>query len=289
MSTAMVDQQACGGKSTLPVSVVIPVKNEETNLPLCLESVKGFDEVVIVDSGSTDRTCEIAKHYGREVLEFKWDGKFPKKRNWVLKTYAFKHPWILFLDADECVTPEFQSEIEQTLSHTQHKAFWIGYNEWSLGHLLRHGDPMWKNALVRLGSGEYERIQEEQWTSLDMEIHEHLIVDGSVGTITARLEHRDKRTLESYYARHNEYSTWEAHRFLSIRDKSQLTVRQKVKYGILMWPFFPLLYFTYTYIVKMGILDGKVGLYYALAKVFYFYQIQAKVTELRQTVKRKLQ
>jgi hypothetical protein len=148
---------------------------------------------------------------------------------------------------------------------------------------------MWKNALVRLGSGEYERIQEEQWTSLDMEIHEHLIVDGSVGTITARLEHRDKRTLESYYARHNEYSTWEAHRFLSIRDKSQLTVRQKVKYGILMWPFFPLLYFTYTYIVKMGILDGKVGLYYALAKVFYFYQIQAKVTELRQTVKRKLQ
>ena len=89
------------------LTVVIPVQNEEKNLPLCLDSVKDFKHVVIVDSGSTDSTCDIAQKYGREVVQFVWNGEFPKKRNWMLRNYKFKTPWVLFLDADERVTEKF--------------------------------------------------------------------------------------------------------------------------------------------------------------------------------------
>ena len=277
----MSSQQAQEIQSAPPISIVIPVKNEEANLALCLESVKGFDEVIVVDSGSTDHTCQIAAEYGREVVTFRWPGNFPKKRNWVLKTVPLKHDWVLFLDADERVTPEFRQEVAGILGTTRHNAFWLGYREWSLEKLLRHGDPMWKTALLRLGKGEYEHIPEERWSPLDMEIHEHLVVKGSVGVINARLEHHDKRFLDAYYARHNDYSTWEANRYLAIGDRSQLTMRQKIKYRLLMWSLFPLMYFIFAYVLKGGFLDGKVGFYYAVAKIFYFYQIQAKVTELR--------
>jgi len=274
-------EQALANQSPPPISIVIPVKNEETNLSLCLETVKGFDEVIVVDSESTDKTRQIAEKYGRKVVNFKWDGKFPKKRNWVLKTVPLKNEWVLFLDADERVTPEFILEVVRILPTTQHNAFWLGYREWSLEKLLRHGDPMWKTALLRIGKGEYEHIPEERWSSLDMEIHEHLVVEGSIGVIHARLEHHDKRFLDSYYARHNDYSTWEANRYLAISDHSQLTFRQKIKYRLLMWSFFPILYFIFAYVVKGGFLDGKVGFFYAVTKIFYFYQIQAKITELR--------
>jgi glycosyltransferase involved in cell wall biosynthesis len=263
------------------ISIVIPVKNEEVNLAFCLESVKDFDDVIVVDSGSTDQTCQIAAKYGRKVVNFIWNGKFPKKRNWALETVSFKHDWVLFLDADERMTPGFQQEIAAVLGTTHHNAFWLGYREWSLGKLLRHGDPMWKTALLRVGKGAYERIPEDRWSPLDMEIHEHLVVEGSVGVIGSRLEHHDKRLLDAYYARHNDYSTWEAKRYLAIGDRRQLTIRQRVKYRLLMWPFFPFMYFVFSYILKGGFLDGRVGFYYAVAKIFYFYQIQAKVTEQR--------
>ena len=98
------------------LTIVIPVKNEEINLPLCLENVKDFEYVVIVDSGSTDRTLAVAQQFGREVVQFKWDGKFPKKRNWLLRNYTFKTPWILFLDADERITEKWLCEAEIVLA-----------------------------------------------------------------------------------------------------------------------------------------------------------------------------
>jgi glycosyltransferase involved in cell wall biosynthesis len=262
------------------VTVVIPVKNEEANLPLCLESLKNFDEVIAVDSGSSDRTDAITNEYGRKLITFIWDGHFPKKRSWVLRTYPFKTEWVLFLDADERVTPEFEDELEKLLPATEHNAFWIGYNEWSLGIVLKHGDAMWKTALLRIGKGEYENIEESRWSSLDMEIHEHLIVKGSVGKISAKLEHHDKRSLEAYYDRHNKYSSWEAHRYLARRVESQWTFRQRMKYKMMKWLIFPWAYFFYAYIFKGGFLDGKTGFYYAVAKIFYFYQVQAKIYEL---------
>ena len=83
---------------SVPISIVIPVKNEAANLALCLESVQAFNDVVVVDSGSTDGTCDIARRYGRTVVQFAWDGRFPKKRNWILQNHCFQNPWVFFLD-----------------------------------------------------------------------------------------------------------------------------------------------------------------------------------------------
>jgi glycosyltransferase involved in cell wall biosynthesis len=95
----------------LSVTVVIPVKNEAANLPECLSRLENFGHAIVVDSGSTDATIQIAKDAGAEVLHFEWDGRFPKKRNWVLRHYEFKTEWVLFLDADEFITPRFVEEL----------------------------------------------------------------------------------------------------------------------------------------------------------------------------------
>lgn len=264
---------------------MIPVRNEAGNLAACLESVKEFSDVVVVDSVSTDSTREIALYFQRTVIDFAWDGKFPKKRNWTLQNHRFKNPWVLFLDADERMTPAFQSEMERTLTATLFNAFWIRYRNRFLGKNLLHGDTMQKLALLRIGHGEYEHVPEEGWSSFDMEVHEQLVVDGSVGVVSAKLEHDDEKGLHAYYDRHNEYSTWEAHRYLALTDFNQLTRRQRIKYGMLTWPIFPLLYFMGCYVFKAGFLDGKAGLYFALGKMLYYYQIQAKIHEIRTAAK----
>lgn len=266
---------------SVPISIIIPVKNEAANLALCLESVQDFDDVVVVDSASSDGTCDIARRYGRPVVQFAWDGRFPKKRNWILQNHCFQKPWVLFLDADERMTPEGRDELARVLPCTTHHAFWIGYRNWFLGRLLRHGDPMRKMAVLRVGHGAYEKILEDAWSGLDMEIHEHMVADGSVGAIEAKLEHHDKRDLHAYYSRHNDYSTWEAKRYLALDDRSQLTRRQRMKYRFLTWACFPVLYFFASYVLKGGFLDGRAGFYFAVGKMFYFYQIQAKIHELK--------
>jgi glycosyltransferase involved in cell wall biosynthesis len=103
---------------SLPVSVCIPVRNEEANLPDCLASVSAFSEVIVVESRSSDGTVRIAEQAGANVLQFDWNGVFPKKRTWTLRQHRFRHPWVLFLDADERVIPEFVTELRSTLPRT---------------------------------------------------------------------------------------------------------------------------------------------------------------------------
>ena len=162
--------------SLLP-TVVIPVKNDANNLASCLPLLKDFDEVVIVDSGSTDETAKVAAEYGREVVQFAWNGQFPKKRNWALRNLTFKHPWVMFLDADERMTPAFAKELGEFLRSDRAADVDViscVFDNWFAGKLMRHGDAMRKTAIVRVGAAEYEKIDEDHWSNLDMEIHEHL-------------------------------------------------------------------------------------------------------------------
>lgn len=260
------------------LTIVVPVKNEEQNLQACLENVKGFEHVVIVDSGSTDRTLAIAAKYGRKVVQFKWNGEFPKKRNWILRNYQFQTIWVMFLDADERITPAFCGEAEKTLSETKCNAFICYYDNWFMGRMLRHGDVMHKTAILRLGAGEYEKIDEHGWSSLDMEIHEHLQVEGEIGVIKSRLEHHDKRSLESYYKKHEEYANWEANRYRALKgDFSKLTKRQQTKYGLIKKWWFGFAYFCACYFLKRGFLDGKAGYEFARGKWRYFRKIREKI------------
>ena len=114
-------------KATVPVTVIVPVKNEEANIAECLDRLARFDEVIVVDSGSRDRTCDIAVDKGARVIQFEWDGKYPKKRNWVLLNVELRNPWVMFLDADELVSEEFCEELLVAVSRTEYDGFWLNY------------------------------------------------------------------------------------------------------------------------------------------------------------------
>ena len=264
----------------LPVTIVIPVKNESLNLPACLASIgSDFYQVVVVDSGSTDDTREIAAKSGAVVLEFKWDGRFPKKRNWVLRNYQFETPWVRFLDADERLTTGFISELRARLPQTTNVGFWIRFNNWFLDRPLRHGDQFRKLALFKVGCGEFERFPEDNWCHLDMEVHEHPILTGAIGVINAPLEHRDFKDLTHYRAKHIAYAKWEAMRFKWLHSADSdawalLNRRQRFKYRFLHRWWLSWVYFATSFIAKRGFFDGLVGLQFGLEKQRYFSKIR---------------
>ena len=182
------------------------------------------------------------------------------------------------MDADERMTDAWRQEAERVLSTTSCDALICFYDNWFMGRMLRHGDVMRKTAVLRVGAGAYERIDEHEWSNLDMEIHEHLQVDGAVGGIKARLEHHDKRSLASYYAKHEEYAKWECNRFLALRHGcGKLTRRQKIKYGLISRWWFGLAYFLVCYFFKCGFLDGRAGFVFARGKMKYFQNIHQKI------------
>lgn len=266
----------------LPITAIVSVKNEEINLPHCLDKLSGFDEVLVVDSQSTDRTPDIVEGFGYTRIDFKWNGQFPKKRNWTLENIPIKNDWVLFLDADEFLTEAFIKEVSEKIGQTTHSGFWIYYNNFFMGKEQKYGLKMRKLALFKKDKGRFEQIKEDHWSHLDMEIHEHPIIDGSVGQFKSTILHKDYKGLEHYIARHNAYSSWEAQRFMSLQNDSTtaLTLRQKLKYSLVKTGLLPYSYFIGTYIFKGGFLDGITGFYFARFKSNYFFQIQTKIIEL---------
>lgn len=264
------------------ITIVFPVKNEADNLRRAIPLVQKLGPVLVVDSGSTDATCDVAQQLGAEVVQFAWDGQFPKKRNWVLRNYDFTTNWVFFLDADELVTEAFCHEIKKVLSDTSHSGFWLNYENHFMGKVLRHGDRMRKLALFRVGAGEYERIEEDSWSHLDMEVHEHPLIDGTIGEIQSQIVHRDYRGIEHWITKHNAYSNWEANRYRALQANGipawkKLNQRQQKKYGSLpKWWLAPA-YFMVSYIAKLGFLDGRVGFHFAILKAWYFYTIRLKI------------
>jgi len=271
--------------SPLPLTIVIPVKNEARNLPVCLASLPTVEEVLVVDSGSTDATIEIATNAGVKVIDFKWNGRFPKKRNWVLDTHAFRTPWVLFLDADERLTPAFNDALASALGRAEVAGYWLNYTNYFMGRRLRHGIRQRKLALFRIGAGAYERIDDSNWSALDMEVHEHPQLAGRVEEISAPIDHNDFRDLHHYIARHNEYSTWEARRYMALMGTPEafaaLTPRQKSKYRNLTRWWFCLAYFLTNYVLRLGVLDGAAGLAHSLLKASYFIEVRLKILEAR--------
>lgn len=269
----------------IEVSVCIPTRNEERNLPACLASLRdSFTDIVVVDSGSSDGTQMIAEQHGARVVQFLWDGRFPKKRNWALRNVPFKHEWILFLDADEITTPAFIDELASRLPTTTFVGFWVSFTNYFMQHELRFGDRFRKLALFRRSAGEYENLPEKFWSSLDMEVHEHPVLAGAIGEITAVLTHRNECGLHHYITRHNDYSTWEANRFRWLRAANaeawaNLTSRQRFKYRNLDKWWLAALYYWTALIAKGGFRDGITGLRFAAMKRRYFQEIRLKILE----------
>jgi glycosyltransferase involved in cell wall biosynthesis len=268
--------------SRLPVTVVVPVRSEAVLIADCLRRLGQFERVVVVDSGSTDGTQEIARRHGAEVIDFRWNGEFPKKRNWFLRSVPVSTPWVLFLDADELIDTAFCRELERVLPNTSYNGFWLNYDRWFLGTRLRFGEPNRKLALFRYGAGEYERVEDEKGAQLDMEVHEHPILQGRIGEIKARIDHRDFRSLDHWLEKHRQYAKWEANRVASLFRGERppwefLSARQRWKYLVLGRWWLAYAYFVYAYFFQLGFFDGRPGFSYAWYKSRYFADIRRQL------------
>ena len=271
--------------SLLPVTVVVPVRDEAAALGRLLPKLSCFARVIVVESSENPAGADVARRHGAEFVVFEWQGGFPKKRTWAARQCHIATEWTLFLDADEEPTAAVVAELGHVLRSTSHDGFWLAYDLFFLGRRLRFGVPQRKIALIRTGRGEYERIEDRNWTDLDMEVHEHIVVRGSVGKIKARLLHREEKTVPSYCHRHADYAAWEARRYLALQEAAGttnapvLTVRQRVKYRIITAWWFPAVYFLFQYVVRLGFLDGVPGLLFAQLKAAYFVAVQAAIVQ----------
>jgi glycosyltransferase involved in cell wall biosynthesis len=109
----------------LPVSVIVAARNEEKNLPRCLEGLRDVGEVYVIDSGSTDATPEIARSFGAKVIQFHYRGGWPKKRQWVIDTFPFDFEWVFLVDADEALTPELREEIRRAIQNPEIDGYYV--------------------------------------------------------------------------------------------------------------------------------------------------------------------
>lgn len=258
------------------ISVIIPIKEDSENLKELLNNLVsfGFDDIHVVDSLEISFNRKICERKNVQYTVFDWDGKFPKKRNWYLDK-AILREWVLFLDSDERVTEPFCKEL-LTLNEYDWDGFYIKYNNTFLGKRLKYGDVMTKIPLFK-NHIRFEKIEEKEWSSFDMEIHEHPIIDSSrIGIINSRIEHLEKTSIEKYLNKHNNYSNWESRRLANQSDLAALRFRTKIKYLLLSSGLASPLYFFYAYIFKLGVLDGRRGLYLARLKAQYFFWIRIK-------------
>ncbi len=275
------------------MSVIIPVRNEARNLPRCLASLGDVGEVYLVDSQSTDETVRIAESYGATVIQFHYRGGWPKKRQWAMDTLPLAYDWVLLLDADEVLTHELSAEIQRAIQDPDFDGYYIGLEMHFLGRQLRHsGASFWKLSLFRKGKGRYEcRLRDQDKNMADMEVHEHVIVDGATRLLRQPLVHHNVESLDRYIQKHNEYSNWEARVWLDgKRDDediqpalygTQAQRRRWLRRRFLEMPGSPVLFFLYKYFACLGFLDGVPGLIYCTFQGVQFFHIKAKIYELR--------
>ncbi|HTZ90732.1 MAG TPA: glycosyltransferase family 2 protein [Alloacidobacterium sp.] len=227
------------------LSVAIITKNEEANLPRTLESVRWATEIVVVDSGSTDRTIEIAWSFGAKVIREQWHG-FGKQKN-----LAIEHcdsEWVLSLDADEEVGEALAQEITQLLEETPDvDACFLPRRNFFLGRWIRHGgyypDP--KLRLFRKGTAWFE----------ERAVHETVQYSGPTRMLQGDLIHHAYPTLESYIEHMNRYSMLGAEQAVAAGKTSRSWL--EFLWNVLLNPAAT---FVYNYIFRLGFLDGREGL-----------------------------
>jgi glycosyltransferase involved in cell wall biosynthesis len=254
-------------KAPVPLSIIVPVRQEAANLPRCLDCVKWADEI--------------------------FNGAWPKKKNWALDNLPFRNEWVFILDADEVLPPEAEQEFAQAIAKAGETAgYWINRRFMFMGKWLRHSYyPNWNLRLFRHSLGRYEKLTDANTHSGDNEVHEHVIVRGPTGRLRVEMDHYAFPSVEVFVEKHNRYSNWEARvsadRQLSgsAAQISSGTVgrRRKLKQLSQRLPFRPFLRFLYIYVWQKGFLDGREGYYFARLHAFYEFLSVAKTYELTRT------
>ena len=284
------------GAVNVSVSILIPIKNEAVNLPRCLDSVRWADEVWVVDSRSTDGSQAIAEAAGANVVQFVFNGTWPKKKNWALESLPFKHDWVFILDADEVLPPEAEEEFRAIVEDPAHPhaGYWINRRFMFMDRWLKHAYyPNWNLRLFRHRLGRYEKLTDSATASGDNEVHEHVVVQGSTARLRCKMDHYAFPDIATFVEKHNRYSNWEA-RVSSDQllgkggghlQASQVGWRRRLKILSQRLPGRPLLRFAYVYLWQRGYLDGRAGYDFARLHAFYEFLCVIKTRELQSRTK----
>lgn len=269
----------------MAVSSLILTYNEERNLPACLKSLSWCDDIVVLDSLSTDHTETIARQYGARFIQRPFDG-YASQRNFGLTQIPYHHPWVFMIDADEIATPELAAEILTTVrDHGEdHDLFRMRRKDMFMGRWIKHssGYPTWFGRLLKLGRVRVER-----------EINEEYIAIGGTGLLENHLLHYPFNKGFAYWLeRHNRYSSMEAE-WLYREPRLPITAtrlllasdpalrRKATKTLLYALPFRPVIAFLGLYILRGGFLEGGAGLTFCALRAFYEFMIDCKLLEHR--------
>lgn len=269
------------------ITVIILTKNEEANIKRCILSVKEVAaRIIVVDSGSTDKTCDIAKEVGAEVVvhPFTTHGK---QFNWALDTLDIKTKWVFRLDADEEVTPELRREIcEECIAHADDNVngLIVKFKIYFLGKFLKHGGvyPFYRTTIFKYGKGYIDEAGMRDQT---------IITEGELLYLKNDCLHYDFKSLENWISKHNWYSTLETINYeQATKDDTDANLPESAKktrmarnnlYYKLPKYFRAKLYYWYRYYLKLGFLDGEAGRIHAFMQAYWYrYLIDAKIYEM---------
>jgi glycosyltransferase involved in cell wall biosynthesis len=273
------------------VSVLVPVKDEAENLRRCLPALAWADEVFVVDSQSTDATARVAAEHGARVVQFRFNGTYPKKKNWALDHLPFRNEWVLIVDADEVVVPELAEEIARRTSDDEADGFYLNMKYYFLGRRIRHCGyaECWNLRLFKHRLGRYERMPVPHGAATgDNEAHEHVILRGRALRLRHELDHHAYPTISAWVEKHNRYASWEAAMYERFRTElapagigAGKRFKRRLKKVYLRLPLRPLIRFFYAYVLRLGFLDGMPGLVFCMLLAFYDFLSWAKVYERR--------
>ena len=269
------------------MTVIILTKNEETDIVRCIRSVKEWvQRIVVVDSGSTDRTCELAAAEGVEVVRHEPFVDYAKQFNWAIDNLNINTTWVFRLDADEVVTPELRKELETLLEkHADDdvSGFMMRYKVEFLGRFLKHGGfyPFLKITIFKYGKGRFE----------DRAMGEHIVLsEGRCIDLKEDAIHYAFKSVNAYVDKHNWYATREVQDYFDVRSGRENALldgqperAKKMRDGLYYkLPMFlrAKLYFWYRYYLRLGFLDGTPGYVFAFLQAYWYrFLVDAKIYE----------
>ena len=246
----------------IKLTAIIPCGNEIHNIEAVIKSVDFADEILVVDSYSTDGTFEIAQKLATRVIRREYQYSASQK-NWAIP--QAKYEWILLVDADERVTPELKKEIIEILNNPPKEivAFWIGRMNHFMGERVHYSG--WRNdRVIRLFKRDYCKYQ-------DKYVHAEIVANGNIGRLREKLFHNTYTTFDKYIEKMNRYATWQA------KDYNKKTGKLTPYHFIIkpFWGFFK------HYIVQSGFRDGVVGLTIGYIQGYVVFMRYVKLWLLR--------
>ncbi len=268
----------------LPFSVLILTLNEEKNLSDCLDSLSPCDDIVLLDSFSSDNTELIANSYDVRFFQRAFDD-YASQRNYGLNQVDFKHKWVLMLDADERMTPDLIAEVSAVCSDLDNSKslYRIRRKDFFMGKWIRRasGYPTWFGRLIKTGLVRVERA-----------VNEEYVTDGEVGVLDNHIIHYPfNKGVKHWLDKHNVYSTMEAEQlirggdttpvFSYLMSSDPVKRRKAIKKIVYKLPGRPLFVFLALYVVRGGLLDGRAGFIFCALRAWYEFMISCKVMEFK--------